>query len=84
MRTALLVKDAPQEPKTPAEWQDAVDQAYFWTLFDSARDYGLVTGGPKTINVDRCEEILARGREMGIEPTPDCVERIVANGKAEQ
>ncbi len=83
MRTALLVKDAPQEPKTPAEWQDAVDQAYFWTLLDSARAYGLVKGGPK-VNLDRCEEVLARGREMGIEPTPDCVERIVAKGQAEQ
>ena len=34
---------------------------------DSARQYGLVTGGP-VIDVDRCWELLARGRAKGFVP----------------
>jgi len=36
-------------------------------LLDSARQYGLVTGGPE-IDVERCEEILTLGKARGIEP----------------
>lgn len=40
---------------------------------DSAQKYGIVTGGP-VVDVARCEELLARGKEKGITPAPDCVE----------
>jgi hypothetical protein len=34
---------------------------------ESARQYGLVVGGP-VIHVDRCVELLDRGRTLGHEP----------------
>lgn len=55
-----------KNPETPQEWQLAVDLAEFYLLTDSAEQYGLVTG-PK-VNVQRCEDILARGRERGFRP----------------
>jgi hypothetical protein len=36
-------------------------------LLDSARLYGLVTGGPH-VNVARCDVILARGKQRGVVP----------------
>jgi hypothetical protein len=41
---------------------------------DSARQYGLIKGGPE-VNVARCVEILKRGRQLGITPAPDAVEK---------
>lgn len=67
----------PHDPQTDTEWQDAVDSAYACLALDSARLYGLVTGGP-TVNVERCEEILTRGKARGVEPAPDAVERIMS------
>ena len=46
-----------QDPKTPQEWQEAVDAAQFFTTFESCKMYGLVKGGPN-VNMQRCEEIL--------------------------
>jgi hypothetical protein len=63
-------------PRTSAEWQEAVDLAEVMALIHSARAYGLIAGGPE-VNVDRCLRILKRGRELGIVPAADCVERIV-------
>jgi helix-turn-helix protein len=58
-------------PQTVDEWQAAVDGADFLLLIDSARQYGLIEGGPKA-NVDRCVEILTRGVDLGIFPSaPD-------------
>ena len=64
------------DPKTPQQWQCAVDAAQGLLYLDSARKYGLVTGGPANINIERCEEILRRGAEMGIWPAPDAPERL--------
>lgn len=61
-------------PKTPAEWQDAVDAAEFYLALDSAQKYGLITGGPE-VDVDRCDDILRAGRERGIVPHRDAIER---------
>lgn len=69
------------DPRTDAEWQEAVDQAEFLQLLDSARKYGLVTGGP-TVNLDRCAEILAEGPRRGVTPSADCCERIIKALKA--
>jgi hypothetical protein len=57
------------DPKTPDEWQLAVDAAEMLLLIDSARLYGLITGGPRA-KVKRCEEILRIGREHGFTPGP--------------
>jgi hypothetical protein len=65
-----------KHPQTPAEWQEAVNQAHFWLLVDSARQYGLITGGPE-VNLNRCEEILEKGKAQGIEPDPAGVEEII-------
>ena len=56
-----------KDPQTPQEWQQAVDAAEAWIVFDSAKEYGLITGGPK-IDVARCKELLARGKRLGIYP----------------
>lgn len=54
-----------KQPETDQEWQDAVNAAEFNLRLDSARKYGLIEGGPE-VNVERCEEIIAGGRERGI------------------
>jgi hypothetical protein len=56
-----------RDPETPAEWQEAVDCAYARLLLDSARQHQLVEGGPG-VDVERCDAILARGREQQILP----------------
>jgi O-succinylbenzoate synthase len=64
------------DPVTDAEWREAVDEAEFYLHLDASVKYGLVdfTG---QISVNRCEEILRRGRARGITPAPDAVERIL-------
>lgn len=56
------------DPTTPEEWQVAVNIAAFWLLVDSAEKYGLVEVGDEVIDVERCEEILRRGAELGVLP----------------
>lgn len=73
----------PPNPKTDEEWQAAVDGADACLWLDSARQYGLVTGGP-TVKVRRCEEILKKGRARGIRPSPGNVVRVVAAINAER
>lgn len=64
------------EPRTKAQWQEAVDAAEMLLVLDSARQYGLIAGGPK-IKVERCMKILHDGRKKGITPAADGVERMV-------
>lgn len=60
-----------RDPRSPDEWQAAVDAADFALLIDAAQQYGLVVGGPK-VNAERCQDILAAGAEGGIFPSaPD-------------
>jgi hypothetical protein len=66
-----------RDPQTNAEWQEAVDIASALLHLQSARAYGLVTGGP-TVNVERCEQVVADGARRGVSPSPDHVERFVA------
>lgn len=63
-----------QDPETPEQWQEAVDMAEVLVGLDSAKQYGLVTGGPE-VNVERCLEILRRGRARGVVPSPDAFDR---------
>jgi DNA-binding XRE family transcriptional regulator len=60
------------DPRTPAEWQAAVDVADYVLLLDSAIQYGLIAvvgGGPGGVDADRCQDILHRGAQQGIFPT---------------
>lgn len=50
-----------RDPRTAEEWQEAVDQAEFFLLVESARLYGLITTDLK-IDAERCIEIRAGGR----------------------
>lgn len=56
-----------KNPRNQKEWQEAVDLAHFHLLLESARQYGLVEGGP-CVNVERCEQLLAGGRQLGLTP----------------
>ncbi len=62
-------------PKTPKQWQDAVDIAEWGSHLESARAHGLITGG-LLCNQTRCEQILNDGRARGIRPTSGCIERL--------
>jgi hypothetical protein len=64
-------------PRTPAEWQLVVDLAEACLLIDSARQYGLITGGP-IVDVDRCVALLDRGRARGIVPVKAGVDQAIA------
>lgn len=66
----------PHTPKTPQQWQIAVDAAKGALALHDARLYGLVTGGP-TVNVERCLALLEAGKEKGIRPRADAVERFI-------
>ena len=66
-----------KDPRTPQEWQEAVDIAHGALALDSARQYGLVRGGPG-VWVERAEEILRLGAAKGYKPSPNAVERFVA------
>lgn len=65
-----------RNPKTPAEWQEAVDIAAGFRAIQDCKLYGLLTGGPE-INVTRCDEILAAGRAKGIKPSRPVTELAV-------
>lgn len=70
------VAEQVRDPEGPEEWQDAVEEADFWIGLDAARSYGLMTG--PEVNVERCEELLARGAALGYKPRPTSVERVLA------
>lgn len=59
-----------RDPDGDDEWQDAVDTAHLFMLMDSARQYGLVAGGP-VVNADRCHDLIARAAERGIYPSKE-------------
>ncbi len=67
----------PANPKTPEEWQTAVDAADALLHIQSAEAYGLITGAP-TVNVERCEQLLEAARRRGVTPSAGNVERYVA------
>ena len=67
-----------KQPQTPTEWQEAVDLAHGALVLDSARQYGLVTGGP-TVDVSRCEQFLRDGRRLGITPGRDALDRFLCS-----
>jgi hypothetical protein len=54
-----------REPITETEWREAVLGACAMRLIHDAALYGLIEGGPK-INVERCDELIEKGRARGI------------------
>ena len=56
-----------REPENRSELQEAVDQAGFQLLVDSAVKYGLIEYSDE-VNVERCEEMLQRGKDQGLRP----------------
>ncbi|MEP7304183.1 MAG: hypothetical protein ABJA98_01570 [Acidobacteriota bacterium] len=66
-----------RNPRTPAEWQAAVNAAEALLLLQSARLYGLLLAcGPK-VHVARCEQILAQGRARQVVPIRDGVDAYI-------
>lgn len=59
-------------PRTPAEWQEAVNAAAYGLALDSAFQYGLLerSDGSKEsgVNVERCRRILEAGAKKGLKP----------------
>ena len=55
-----------RDPKTVAEWQEAVNGAHCMCAIHDAILYGLVTG--PEIDAARCDWILDQGAKLGIVP----------------
>lgn len=55
-----------KDPKTDAEWQEAVNISAGLRMIADCQMYGLITG--PAINVERCDELLEGGAERGITP----------------
>ena len=67
------------DPTTFEEWQDAANAAEAWLRFDSAKKYGLISGGPD-VDVDRCDDILKKAKRLGITPNPEAGIRDIVKG----
>ena len=65
-----------RDPETAAEWQEAVTAAKGALDLDDCRMYGLLTGGPR-VNRERCEWVIAEGKNRGIEPAPDAALQLI-------
>jgi hypothetical protein len=66
-RATLAALEAEFAALPDAALQDLVDGAAFLLLLDSARQYGLVTGGPE-VDFERCDAVLRVGRQRGLAP----------------
>lgn len=69
-------------PQTMIEWQIAVDLFVALLCLDSAKQYGLVTGGP-AVNADRCVEILDEGEKRGIYPNKNSIKKFLDEFQAQ-
>jgi hypothetical protein len=65
-----------KNPSTPEEWQEAVDLAHTMLTIEAARQYGLITGGPK-VDEERCLDLLEQGRQKGFQPSTDAIEKVL-------
>ena len=66
-----------KQPQTLEEWQQVYDLAYTCVALEKCRSLGLINGGPAA-EPARCLEILMRGKELGLHPTPGFVEDFAA------
>jgi hypothetical protein len=55
-------------PATPSEWQEAVDLSCGLRALANCKMYGLLAGGPE-IDHDRCDQLIAEGKRLGIGPS---------------
>jgi hypothetical protein len=65
-----------RRPRTPGEWQDAADLAEAALLVDSARTYGIITGGP-AVDAARAASLLEQARRRGVLPRKPSVTAII-------
>jgi len=65
-----------REPHTGKELQIVAAGCEALLQLDSARLYGLVTGGP-IVNVDRCEQLIARAKREGCSPSEAQVDAVL-------
>ena len=77
VREKAVQKIRKRMPQSTAEWQEAVDLAYGALALVSARQYGLVLGGPR-VNVRRCERVLALGKERGFVPSEKAIDKFIS------
>jgi hypothetical protein len=63
-------------PEEKEDWQLAVSLAQALILVNSARQHGLVGIDPKC-DIRRCEDILKRGKAIGVEPLLADVDTII-------
>lgn len=69
-------------PVTDHQWQQAVDAAYLMQQIELARLFGLLPGWPE-VDLEKCSEILADGRELGIRPRLEqLINRLAAPSEA--
>lgn len=71
--------DELREPQTADEWQRAADAASSLLVLEA-----LQIPPPGTVRICRakCEEVLARAHELGIEPRPNALGQYVAERAA--
>ena len=74
--TAAAEHKVPRGRRSHRLWQELVDSANAMLTIDSARQFGLITGGPE-INHSRCYQILDDGAKRGFLPSPDAVEKFL-------
>jgi hypothetical protein len=67
----------PRDPVTPRQWRRVMAMAEACLQLESARQYGLVVGGP-AVNVDRCQALLFRGRALGHAPAAGLTDAALA------
>ncbi len=66
--------DSPhKDPETPKAWQDSVDYANGALMFEKFRMCGMFESD-LNIPIDRCIEILERGKELGYSPSNQSIE----------
>jgi hypothetical protein len=64
-------------PAPQAELQEAVNSAYAAVMFHLALALGFISG--PAVNVERCEEVIAEGRALGLRPQKSAVIGIIAS-----
>lgn len=64
-------------PTERRELQLAVNAASALLAIHSAREYGLLSGGPPA-DVAQCRRMLEHGQELGVTPTRRAIEEYVA------
>lgn len=69
-----------KNPKTSAEWQEAVDAAAACRAIADCMMYGLLTG--PSVDVARCDWILSEGERRGVRPSKPALDLAVGYAAA--